>query len=218
MARRITRKSMKQDEFVEAAFDAGEWLEDNWKTVVIGLAAAVAVVLVVLGFLAWRGARQAEAGELLAEGLTFYRDSNPTEALGLFEEASDKAGGGPLADVATLYQGLAQLEAGNAAAALGPLDDVARSTSNPVLSATAKANLAGALAAAGETERAESMWRELAAAENPYFPREMALLGLGKLLMAQDRVGEAQGVLREVVDDYPQTSSTAEAQALLDEI
>jgi len=87
-----------------------------------------------------------------------------------------------------------------------------------VLSATAKANLAAALAAAGEAERAESVWRELAAAENPYFPREMALLGLGKLLMAQDRVGEAQGVLREVVDDYPQTSSTAEAQALLDEI
>jgi len=218
MARRITRKSMKQDEFVEAAFDAGEWLEDNWKTVVIALAAAVVVVLVVLGFLAWRGARQAEAGDLFAEGLTLYRDSNPTEALGLFEEASDKAGGGPLADVATLYQGLAQLEVGNAAAALEPLDDVAKSTSNPVLSATAKANLAGALAAAGEAERAESVWRELAAAENPYFPREMALLGLGKLLIAEGRVGEAQGVLREVVDDYAQTSSTTEAQALLDEI
>ena len=38
MARRITRKSMKQDEFVEAAFDAGEWLEENWRIVVIALA------------------------------------------------------------------------------------------------------------------------------------------------------------------------------------
>jgi hypothetical protein len=62
------------------------------------------------------------------------------------------------------------------------------------------------------------VWRELAAAQNPYFPRDIALVGLGKLLIAQGRAGEAEGVLREVVDDYSQTASSTEAQTLLDEI
>ena len=98
------------------------------------------------------------------------------------------------------------------------LDDVAGSSSNPVLAATAKANLASALADAGELERSESTWRELAAAPSAYFPKDMALLGLGKLLIDQGREGEARGVLQEVVDDFPQTSSMVEAQALLDRI
>jgi hypothetical protein len=209
---------MKQDEFVEAAFDAGEWLEEHWKTVLLAIAGAVGVVLIVLAFMSWRGARRAEAAEIFAEGLALYRDSSTTEALERFEQASAKAGGAPLGDVATLYQGLSQWETGNASDACRLLDDVARGASNPVLSATAKANLASALAEAGEPERAESVWRELAAAETAYFPKDLALLGLGKLLIAEGRVGEAQGVLREVVDDYPQTASMTEAQALLDGI
>jgi hypothetical protein len=214
MARRITRKSMKQDEFVEAAFDAGEWLEENWRIVVIALAGVVGAVLIVLGFLSWRGARQAAAADRFAEGLALY-EASPGEALGLFEEASSKAGGS-LGDVADLYLGLSHLDSGNVADAGRVLQQVADGAANPVLAATARVNLAAALAASGETERAVSLYRELASAETAYYPKEMALLALGKLLIAHGRDGEAQGVLREVVDDYPQTASMTEAQTLLD--
>ena len=36
MTRRITRKEMKKDEFVETAVEASHWLEDNWQQVVKG--------------------------------------------------------------------------------------------------------------------------------------------------------------------------------------
>jgi tetratricopeptide (TPR) repeat protein len=218
MARRISRKSLKQDEFVEAAFDAGEWLEQNWKLVLVGVAAVVAVVLIVLGVFSWRAARVADANDLIAEGLTLYRDASAAEASALFEQASDKAGGAPIGDVADLYQALSRLDQAEPAEASRLLDEVARVAPNPVLAATAKANLAYALMQAGEVERAEETWRELAAAPVAYFPKDLALLRLGKLLLEQGREGEAEGVLREVVDEFPQTSSTVEAQALLDRL
>ena len=51
MAQRISRKELKHDEFVEKAFDFGEWLEENWKTAA-GYAGLAAVLIVAI--LGWR--------------------------------------------------------------------------------------------------------------------------------------------------------------------
>ncbi len=68
MARRISRKSMKQDEFVAAAFDAGEWLEKNWKSVALAIVGVLAAVLLVYAWMVWSARRLATAGEIFGEG------------------------------------------------------------------------------------------------------------------------------------------------------
>lgn len=225
MARRISRKSMKQDEFIEAAFDAGQWLEENWKTVAMGVAAVVAAVLLGYAWMAWSARRASAAAAVFDEGYGLYTaaqvdgqatDPRYGEALGHFEEAASRAGRAPLSDVAILYQGLSHLRSGDPAQAVPEFERVAESTDNGVMRSTAKANLAEALSDNGEIDRAAEVWRELAAAETAYYPKEHALLNLGQLLAEAGRGTEARDVLREVVDDYSQTTSGRTAQTVLD--
>ena len=72
MAKKITQKELKHDEFVDAAWDFGHWLEENWPTVVKA-AVAVAVIGGIALFWFWyAGQRKAQGAVLLAEGL--YRE------------------------------------------------------------------------------------------------------------------------------------------------
>ena len=225
MARRISRKSMKQDEFVAAAFDAGEWLEEHWKSVALAIVGVIAAVLLVYAWMVWSARRLATAGEIFGEGYEMYSvartDAEPSdpryaETQGRFEEAAARAGRGPFSDVAVLYQGLTHMLSGDPAEAVSEFEEVADRTTNPVMRSTARANLAEALSASGEIDRAAELWRELAAAEPPYYPPDHALLNLGKLLAGAGRESEAQEVFRDVVADYPRNTSGTTAQALLD--
>ena len=41
MAKRIPKEDLKHDEFVEAAFDFGRWLEEHWAKVALSVGTAV---------------------------------------------------------------------------------------------------------------------------------------------------------------------------------
>src|SRR5580765_4646877 len=70
--KRINRKELDQDEFLEKVFDLGEWLEANWKQAAGVAIGAVAVVLLGLGWNAWRGRTLNQANVALGQGLELY--------------------------------------------------------------------------------------------------------------------------------------------------
>jgi len=231
MARRITRKSLKQDEFVEAAFDAGVWLEQHWRKVALGVVVVAAAVAVGIGVRLWNTARARAASEMFDEGYVLYRDaaeSGPagatlttaslSDALGRFHDTAQRAGGKPLGEVALLYEGLAHMQSGNPSEAGPRFEEVAERASNPVLRSAARANLAQALAASGDVDRAIATWTELSEADPPYYPADHAVLHIAKLMVGAGRSAEAVEVLRDLVAEYPQTSSAVAGQALLDQI
>ena len=233
MARRISRKRMKHDEFVEAAFDAGVWLEENWKKVAGALGAAVAAVLIVSGWFAWSSHQKDKAGRLFDEGFLLYRGSvsgdgatdaaqgsskqeRYRQALDWFDQAANKAGRSPLGNVATFYQGIIHLESGNPGEAARILEQVVSRARYPAVGDTARAKLAEAYAATGEEDKARALWSELAEAPDTFFPQDLALLNLGKLLRRQGKADEARDVLQDLLDSYPQSFSAAEAQRLME--
>jgi TolA-binding protein len=232
MARRITRKSLKQDEFVEAAFDVGVWLERHWKSVVLGIAAVAALAAIGLAWSFWIRARARATSEIFDQGYDLYQEAGGVapapaqtpgparleDAVGRFQDAARRGGGTPLGEVAVLYEGLARMRAGAPAEAGPRFEEVAQRASNPVLKSTAKANLAEALAASGDVDRAIATWTELSEAEPAYYPADHAALHVAKLMIGAGRTSEAAGVLRDLVADYPQTSSAAAGQELLDQI
>ncbi len=224
MARRITRKSIKQDEFIEAAFAVGEWIEKHWRTVAYAVGAALALVIVVGGWNWYAGRRAEEAQRLISEGLNLFNGSaDPAgarvgryaEALPLFEKAADRAKGSSAGDVALFYQASSLQKLGRAREAVPLFERVAAHATDRALGDTAKAMLAEAYAKSGDVAKAVETLRALAADPASAYPPDQALLEAGKLLEAQGKDAEARQAWQDVVSKYPQGAAVAEARTLL---
>ncbi len=224
MARRISRKSIKQDEFIEGAFEAGVWIEKHWKTVAAGVGAALALLLIVAMWSWWSGRRSDEVGRLLAEGIQLYSGPQSgasgggrySEALPIFEKAARLGKSLPSGKVAAFYQGATLLRLGRAKEAIPILEEVSGSGADRALTDTARTMLAEAYAKAGETDKAAAAYRKIADESAAFFPPDMALLQLSKLYEERGRPQEARQVLQEIVTKYPQGPAAADARARLE--
>jgi tetratricopeptide (TPR) repeat protein len=162
MARRLTRKEMKHDEFVETAWEAGAWLEENWQT-----AAKVAAAVVVVGAIAlfwwWYTTNsKAQAADLLAEGIAAYGEAAADDfadtagveaALQIFEQSIDKAESSPAGRSASYYRGVALIQLGRVDEAIEALEELTSKDLPPTLAANTRVILADALASSGQAGR-----------------------------------------------------------------
>jgi len=227
MARRISRKRIKHDEFIEGTVEAGVWIEKHWRTVAAGVGAALALVLIVALWSWWSGRRSDEAGKLLAEGLYLYSGQQTTagagtgggrysEALPIFEKAARLGKNTPPGRVAAFYQGASLLRLGRTSEAVPVLEEVARSSADRPLADSAGAMLAEAYAKAGDTDKAAAAYRKLSEQSGGAFPPDLALLQLAKVYEDRGRTQDARGVLQEILTKYPQGTAAADARTRLE--
>jgi len=228
MAQKISRKDLKHDEFVEAAFDLGDWIQKHWKNVAIGAGAVAGVALLVGGWFAWSARGAAAAQEALAEGLRLYGAtdervsvaqappaSDYPGALAAFERAASAGGSSPIGRVAEMYRGATLLRMGRAGEAVPVLDGVAKSAQDKRTANSARALLAQAYEASGNDDGAVAVLRELAQEKSGY-PGDLALFDLGRILQKQGKSEEARQTLQDLLTRYPQSGRATEARALLE--
>ena len=228
MAQKISRKDLKHDEFVEAAFDLGDWMQKNWRNLAIGAGAVVAVAVIVGGWLAWSAHGAAAAQESLAEGLRLYgatdertsvaqapKAADYPGALAAFEKAASQGGSSPVGRVAEMYRGATLLRMGRAGEAVPVLDAVAHSTTDRRVTNTARALLAQAYEASGNNDGAATVLRELTQDKSGY-PADIALLDLARILRKQGKADEARQTLQDLLARYPQSERATEARAMLE--
>jgi len=217
MARKITQKELKHDEFVDAAFDFGHWLEEHWKTAATWAGVALALVLVGLGWMAWNRQRATHESERLAEGIDRYGEAQRaafakpeelTAALGEFDDAS-----GPLA---TFYRGAALFRLGRLDEAQTALREVVSGTdSSSTLAAVAELMLARVQLQAGHAEDAIGTLEGLAARTEAAVPADQVLLELGHAYRAAGRDSDARARWQRIIDAHPNGSAAGEARVLL---
>jgi tetratricopeptide (TPR) repeat protein len=219
---KISRKDLKKDEFVEAAFDLSHWLEENWRAL---LRVVVPVLVVAAAVAVWIGV-SARAGERnrkqLALAMHEYQKIEQDGFIDLdrlagvldaFETGADKLGGSPAGQVARYYRGVTLHKLGRTDEAIEALESVETEADLPTLSA-AKTLLANLLVESGQSERAVSLLEELAKGETAY-PADMALLQLGRIRRDQGSEEEARATWSRVVDEYPDGVAAQEASRLL---
>ena len=159
---RLTREEIRRDEVREAVFSASAWFADHVRQILIGVAAAIAVVIGVVLFLNYQDRREDEASFQLSEALKVYRapiDAPETDAIdNLFDTPPDSAQT-PVAEDDGEDEGLSfASEAERRAEARVALEAVQESS-------TASGRLAsvylGQIAAAeGDTAKARELWTE----------------------------------------------------------
>jgi len=226
MAQRFSRKDLKHDEFLEAAWDFEKWIEHNWKMLAGAVAAGLAVVLLVFAWNAWQASKTEKAAEelghalLLLDPLPSSSDGTAPQpdlegALRALEEVRRSAPSSASAEVASFYRGVTLDRLGRREEAMQAFDDVIRNDNDRRLVDTAKAMLARASEAAGDRERAATLWRELAESPESYFPPDNALLELARLQARAGKTTEAQATLEEILARFPERAAAREARTLL---
>jgi predicted negative regulator of RcsB-dependent stress response len=224
MTRRITRKEMKTDEFVETAVEASHWLEENWP-LVAKAAAAILVLGAIIGIGFWSMSRsRAKAEAILSQGIQQYQQaelsgfSDPADleaALTLFQEASGRTAAGAAGRSARYFEGATLLRLDRAEEAAKVLDDLVVEELEPTLAVSSNVLLAEALAGVGQSERAISLLETVAGTPDSLYPPDQALLLLARIHMQQGDKARARDTWQRIAEQYPQSAGAVEATRLL---
>jgi TolA-binding protein len=224
--KKINRKELEQDEFIERVFDLGEWLEANWKQAAAGAGAVVLVVLVGVAWNAWRGRTLGQANVALSQGLDLYeppRGADGTaappklaEAHAAFEKAANLGGSRTVGDIARYYDALTLTAMGKGAEATPTFEKLA-SGGSPI-AAQAKVALANALAAKGDYDRAGALLQEVAGQTAAGFPPDAALSMLAALRARQGKNDEARKAYEDLLSRFPQSPLAQDARQRVTEL
>ncbi len=223
MARRVTRKMLKEDEFVTIFDECLHWAQANWRPVAWGVGALAAVVLLWWGAATWLGGRSQDASYLLyravsaAEG-TAEAPGSPEAAEPLFKEVVDRHGGSGQADVARLYLARIELGRGQTETARAALQELAGRRAGTAVGRMATFDLMMLRVASGQTAEVAAELQAMVTAAAPELPRDTALYELGMLLLREDKPAEAKPHLERLVEEFPESPYRFPAQQRLQEL
>ena len=227
MAQKISRKSLKRDEFVEAAFDLEAWFENHWKPVAWAVAGAIGLGIVIGGVYWWNGRRHREIERQLSEALSRIEapaagaTSTATDARSRYagvlpdlEEISRRGSGSSAGRVAEFYRAAALLRLDRASEAIPILEPITVDGTD-LLADLARAKLAWAYEATGQPDKAVQAWKDLSTRTEAYFPPDMALLSAAGVLERSGRGEESKAIFEEILAKYPNAAATEEARTKL---
>jgi TolA-binding protein len=221
-----TRRQLKQDRFAETAQDAAHWATGHRQTVVWGLTALIAVVLIAVAIYTWHS-RQLEQGNdalatamqtfeapLRAPGTAAPPDNTPSytsvaerakAAEKQFKAVADKYSMVAPGKIAGYMDGVALLQAGDAAGAEQQLKKSADSGDKDV-AALAKMALAGIYRSSNRAGGAVKLYKELVDHPTNTVSKTTAQLELAELYEKTDPQ-QAAALYQQIQKDNPQSSA-----------
>ena len=225
VAKKITQKSLKHDEFIDAAFDFGNWLEQNWVTVAKWLGTAVLLGIAPVLWFAYAQRSRTQLRQTLAHGIQLYEEAEDADfsdpgtlgaALETFDDAAGRGGSSATGLLARFYQGSTLYRLGRLDEAAATLEEVVgQSGAGETIGATAGVLLARVHVAAGQGEKAIQLLESIVDQEERLIPADLALLELGRIHSETGNPEQARVQWQRIVDEYPLTVSAPEARSLL---
>jgi len=223
MAKKITQKELKHDEFIDAAFDFGHWLEENWAKVAAGLGIGVVVTIAIVLWLGWARQNVEKDRARLAEAIDRYEQAESggfadraglEEALASFDEIAG-SGVGP-GRLARFYRGAALFHLDRLDQARADLEEVAAEAGpTDTLGATAQLFLARVELASGKSDAAIALLDGIAAEPAAAVPPGQALLELARIHEQEGRPDDARAAWQRILDEHPTSAAATEARTRL---
>jgi tetratricopeptide (TPR) repeat protein len=216
--KRLSKKQLKRDRFVERTFDWAHWAETHRREMIGG---AIAIAVLVAGFFAYRGVSRGAEEEAARDYLMArqgYFAGNYQLAVSDLQGFLDRHGDSPYSDDALLFLGESQLQAGQPAEAVATLEELLDDHGDSPMADNARRLLAVAYGQAGQVDRAVETYRE--AIESAPFDAQKVQLhaGLAQLLEAQSRTEEAVAEYQAIVELEPEGAAAEEARREIAEL
>jgi predicted negative regulator of RcsB-dependent stress response len=224
--RRLTRKKLKQDEFVAVVDQIIGWLTDNWRPVAIGLATVTAAALIVWGVTSWKGSREDAASWALHQAVKTYNAQQkktpgaaPTaEVRAAFEKVVERYGQTREADAARLYLARFDFEAGKVDQAKKALEKVAARHKGDALGRVATLDLIHMQVSSGQASEVIPRLRAMATGQDDALPRDVALYELASAYQAEKDAAQAREYFQKLIDEFPKSPYTRTARQKLTEL
>lgn len=216
--KRLSKKQLRRDRFVERTFDWAHWAEIHRREMIGG---AVALVVLVAGFFVYRnvsrGAEEEAARDYLMARQGYFA-GNYQLAVSDLQQFVDRHGGSSYTDDALLFLGESQLQAGQPEEAAATLEDFLSDHGNSPLADNARRLLAVAYAEGGQLEQAVETYRA-AIEEAPYDALKAQLhQALARLYESRSRPEDAAAEYRSVIELDPDGPAAEEARREIAEL
>jgi len=216
---RLTKQELKEDAFVEGAYGAWDWLQQN-RNLVLG---AVGLVLVgFVGFALWRGqvAKQDEAARgTLADASASYWSGDYVKTIQLADQVMNDAGGTPAAVDARRMKADALFWQGDFDSAATLYKDVLRAqpAGSPMHTAVEQ-SLAFALESSKDYAGAAKSYEAVAAQAPDRANAADFYLAAGRAHRLAGDAAKAKAMFEKVANEYKETTYARDAEVALGEM
>jgi len=216
MARRITRKHLKQsDEFVSTMDTVLLWLNDNWKPIAGAFAGIVAVVCIWWLFGQWKDSQAEDASYALQHAIKTYEGEDSTgqlEPTGDPEAAEAELlqvieyhGKTSQADMARVYLARIHFDRGETDEARDLLIGLTERHRDDAIGRIATLDLIHLRIAAGQAADVAVELEAMVSGSDTRLPRDVALYELGKLYLSEQDPLQAADYFQKLVEEFPES-------------
>lgn len=233
MNQRLTRKEIKRDDFAAVVGRSVEYAESHVRTLVYAGVGVLLLVLLGVGIYYWRGHRQLDANQALAQAMKVYdapitatgaKPNDPSEpsfateaarrqrAKQVMEKVRDDYGSTDAADVAGVYIARIAADEGRFDEARALWQDFIADHGDSMLASEARLNLLDLDRKQGKGEQVVQELRAMLEKGDAPLPQDLILNELGKTLEQLHRPQEAVQSYQRILDEFPQSPYRTEAQ------
>lgn len=231
----MTRKELKRDEVREGMFTAVEWLGAHGRNILIGVGAALALVVVTVLAVNVVRNRGERAQERLAEALRVYtapinvtgadpdnetspsfasEEARRSRARELFAAAHDRYGSTTPGRIAGVYLGEIAAREGDLARARELWEAFLAKEDEDALAATVRLNLLSLDRQEKDATAVEASLRQALEGDSAV-PADVLLYELGLTLEGAGKAEDAREIFQRLVDEHPTSALASEARGRL---
>jgi predicted negative regulator of RcsB-dependent stress response len=222
MGRRITRKQLKQDEFISTADSMVHWVIANWRPFVFGLAALCVVVVAWWAGTRWTGSRAERASYLLHQASAAVDEAtqggDAAAAEAKLQEVIDRYGRSEQADMARVLKARLRIDRNDLDGARTLLVEVSERRGGDAIGRVATLDLVHLQVATGQASEVAPQLEAMVSGEDLRLPRDAALYELGQLFVANEDPARARSYYQRLVDEFPESPYRAQASQRLAEL
>lgn len=160
---RMTKEELRHDTFVEGTAKATAYLQQNFMTVLVGIAIVALVVVGTVYFQQSRNRSQMQASQLMHRATAEYASGAYSQALMSLDDMISRFGGTDEGKAALYFAGASHLALGEVDAAMGHFEDYLKTDPNGMYRDSARMGLALALENRGDLAEAAQRFRDLRA-------------------------------------------------------
>jgi predicted negative regulator of RcsB-dependent stress response len=225
MGRRITRKQLKEDEFVSTVDQLIRRFGEYWKPAAVALGAVLVVVFLWWVGSEWSSSRAAKASATLQVAVEGYQTAmlqQPPGDLGAaetgFREVAERFGRTAQADVARLYLARIALQRGDVDDARSALIRLADRNRDTALGQLVALDLIKLRIASGQGSEVASELESMVVGRGGELPRDVALYELAEVYREEQQPEQAREYYQKLVDEFPESAYSAPARQRLGEL
>ena len=225
--RRLTRKKLKQDEFISVVDEMVSWITDNWRPLAAALGAVCLVAVIWWGVTLFGHSRTEKAAYDLYQAVQLLEGSqspdnpvkpDPDAAKVKLQAIVDQYGRSDQADVARVYLGRMATDNGDTDTASQLFRKVAQRHRGDAIGRLATLDLIHLRVSLGQGAEVASELQAMAAGSDRRLPRDVALYELGSLFLKEQKPERAREYFQKLVDDLPDSPYQPQAQQRLREL